>query len=67
MIYDNLKRSITHLVKTFNINTAAAPTGRPRKISMIDTMTLALYQHLSTRATKRSVYEDFYTFLRCSY
>lgn len=66
-IYDNLKRSIAHLVKTFHINTSAAPTGRPRKISIIDTLTLALYQHKSTRATKRSLYDDFKTMLRCSY
>lgn len=66
-IYDNLKRSITHIVKIFNLNVSAAPTGRPRKIAIIDTLTLALYQHASTRATKRSVYEDFKTVLRCSY
>jgi hypothetical protein len=67
LIYDNLKRSITHLVKTFKLNISAAPTGRPRKIPTIDALTLALYQHRSTRATKRSVYEDLKSSLRCSY
>jgi|SRR3989344_1893018 len=66
-IYDNLKQIITHLVTAFNINVSAAPTGRPRKIAIIDALTLALYRHKSTRATKKSVYEDFKQILRCSY
>jgi hypothetical protein len=66
-IYDNLKQIITHLVKAFNLNISVAPTGRPRKIAIIDSLTLALYQHKSTRATKKSVYEDFKDLLRCSY
>jgi len=67
LIYDQLKRSITHLVQTFKLNLSAAPTGRPRKIPPIDALTLALYQHRSTRATKRSVYEDLKSSLHCSY
>ena len=55
------------MVRVYHINTAAAPTGRPRKIPIITAVTLALYQHASTRATKRSLYEDFKTVLRCSY
>lgn len=66
-IYDNLKHIITQLVMAFNINVSAAPTGRPRKIPIIDSLALAVYQHTSTRATKRSVYEDFKRHLRCSY
>ena len=67
LIYEQLKRSITHLVQTFKLNPSAAPTGRPRKIPIIDALTLALYQHRSSRATKRSVYEDLKSSLRCSY
>ncbi len=67
MLYENIKRSITHLVKTFKLNLSAAPTGRPRKIPLINALTLALYQHRSTRATKRSLYEDFKSVLHCSY
>ena len=67
MLYENLKRSIAHMVKTFHLNIAAAPTGRPRKISILDALTLALYQHQSTRSTKKSVYEDLKDSLRCSY
>ena len=66
-ILNNLKRSITHITKLFNLNTSAAPTGRPRKIPIIDALALALYQHRSSRATKISVYRDLKKTLRCSY
>jgi len=49
-IYDNLKQIITQLVKKFNLNILPAPTGRPRKISKLDSLTLAVYRHTSTRA-----------------
>lgn len=67
LLYENLKRSISHLIQTFKINISVAPTGRPRKIATIDALTLSLYQHRSTRATKRSLYEDLKSFLCCSY
>jgi len=66
-IYENLKLIITRIATTFNLSVSAAPTGRPRKIPIIDTLALALYQHKSTRATKKSIYEDFKKSLRCSY
>jgi hypothetical protein len=66
-LLENLKRSITHILKTFHFAIPAVLTGRPRKISKLDALTLALYQHASTRTTKRSVYEDLKTRLRCSY
>lgn len=37
------------------------------KIGNEDALALALYQHASTRATKKSVYEDFKESLACSY
>src|SRR3989344_3793592 len=67
LLLENLKQSITHIVKLFKLNISAAPTGRPRKISKLDSLTLALYQHVSTRTTKRSVYEDLKNTLLCSY
>lgn len=66
-VYENLKRIVSHLTKTFNLIPSPAPTGRPRKITHLDALTLALYQHASTRQTKRSLYEDFKHALRCSY
>lgn len=37
------------------------------KIKNEDALALALYRHTSTRATKKSVFEDFKNVLRCSY
>lgn len=66
-IYENLKRSVAHLVKVFQIDLAPALTGRPRKIAKLEALTLSLYQHTSTRATKKSVWHDFRERLKCSY
>jgi hypothetical protein len=66
-LFDNLKRRITHILHIGKITLPGAPTGRPRKIKTIDALTLALYQHRSTRATKKSLFEDFKTSLRCTY
>lgn len=66
-ILENLKRSISQILQTFHLTLSAALTGRPRKISQLDSLALALYQHTSTRATKRSVYDDLKKQLHCSY
>lgn len=64
-----IKQSITQLVEIFhlNLNRKTNPQGRPLKIENKDALALALYQHTSTRATKKSVWNDFKDALRCSY
>jgi len=62
-----LKVVVTQLCYRFSLVTETPIKGRPRKISEIDTLTLSLYQHTSTRSTKKSVYEDFKSILNCSY
>lgn len=66
-IYSKIKSIVTYISKTFKLFKETPKSGRPRKISNIDALTLAIYQHQSTRATKKSVYEDFKRVLRCSY
>ena len=66
-IYTKLKSIVTHLSQSFKIFGETPKTGRPKKITQHDALTLALYQHQSTRATKKSVYEDFKNILSCSY
>lgn len=66
-IYSKLKSIVTHLSQQCKLFEETPKSGRPRKINDIDALTLALYQHASTRATKKSVYEDFKRVLRCSY
>jgi transposase len=64
-----IKQSITQLVSIFrlDLNRKTNPQGRPLAIKNEDALALALYQHTSTRATKKSVYEDFKDALGCSY
>lgn len=66
-VFKQLKAVVTQLVHKFRLVKETSTTGRPRKISRIDSVALALYQHASTRATKKSVYEDFKDILSCSY
>src|SRR3989344_1881367 len=65
--YAKIKSIITHLSYTFKLFDETPKSGRPRKINNINALTLSLYQHASTRTTKKSVYEDFKDVLRCSY
>lgn len=67
-IYEKLKHLVTQIVCQKKLgSTIPTPKGRPRKISEIRAITLALYRHASTRGTKVSVYRDFKEQLRCSY
>ena len=67
LLFKKLKAVVTQIVSRFRLVVETPTSGRPRKISPIDAMTLSLYQHQSTRATKKSVYEDFKEVLQCSY
>lgn len=68
LLFKKLKTVVTQINHHYRLVKKETSTkGRPRKISPIDAMTLSLYQHHSTRATKKSVYEDFKEVLNCSY
>jgi len=67
-IFTNLKRIITRICSTFKIAINEVPAvGRHRSINNLDSLTFSLYQHQSTRATKKSVYDDFKETLSCCY
>lgn len=66
-IYANLKHLVTQLFNQFKIAPPTPAIGRPKKISDIKAVTLSLYKQHSTRATKKSVYDDFKEELKCSY
>lgn len=67
-IYENLKHIVAHLLSIFKVAEPETPAiGRPKKIPDAEALTYAIYQHASTRATKKSVYEDFKETLACSY
>lgn len=67
-VFTKLQAVVTEVVGAYHLAVKeTSATGRPRKISRLDALTLAVYQHRSTRATKKSVYEDFKPTLKCSY
>ena len=67
-IFKQIRAIVTQITHQFSLaNNETPASGRPRKISQIDAVTFALYQHKSSRATKKSVYEDFKQSLKCSY
>ena len=62
------KRSVIEIIETYNMSLPEAQkTGRPRIIEWVDAITLGVYQHLSTRGTKKSVWSDFKKKIRCAY
>ena len=67
-IYQKINHIVTYIVNKFNLIPNDTPVkGRPLKIQRVEALTLTLYQHRSTRATKQSVYDDFAELLQCSY
>lgn len=65
-IFQNLKHIVTHIatkLKLFEVNN----TGRPLAISPVDALTFALYKQRSTRATKKSIFDDCDLGKMCSY
>lgn len=67
LVYQNLNHIVTQLCNQFKIATQTPAIGRPKKISDRQAITLSLYQHHTTRATKKSVWDDFKEELKCSY
>jgi len=66
IILEKLKHIVTHIgtqLKIFEVN----KTGRPLAIRKEDALALALYKQRSTRATKKSIYDDFGFAKVCSY
>ena len=62
------RRSVIEIIETYNMSLPEAQkTGRPRIIDWVDAIVLGVYQHLSTRHTKKSVWEDFKKKIKCAY
>jgi hypothetical protein len=65
-VLKSIKHIVTYIgtkLKFFEVN----KNGRPLAIKKVDALAFALYKQRSTRATKKSVYDDFKEILNCSY
>lgn len=67
LILQKLKHIVTQIAEKLQLFPEAKKSGRPLAIKREDALAYALYQHRSTRATKKSVYDDFKKKLRCTY
>ena len=62
------QRSVIEIIETYKLSLPEAQkTGRPRIIEWVDAIVFGVYQHLSTRQTKKSVWSDFKKKIRCAY
>jgi hypothetical protein len=66
-IFKNLKHIVTHIAKKLKLFPQVKKEGRPLALTKIEALTFALYKQRSTRATKKSVYDDFGLESVCSY
>ena len=66
-VYNELKQKVTFFYQKLKLNKYEKTKGRKLAISIIDTITLALYKQTSTRKTKKSLWNDLKRYLRCSY
>lgn len=64
-VYNNLKRKVKFLYDTLKLFKREKTKGRKLAISIIDTISLALYKHRAGINTKKNLYETFR--LPCSY
>lgn len=68
ILFQKLKHIVTQLCERYKvIPKKETHRGRTLAINDIEALTLSLYKQTSTRATKKSVYEDFRDMLDCSY
>ena len=68
-VYQFLKDKVhfTFICSKLNLSKFEKSTGRKLKISILDTITLALYKHTQGIATKKSIWNDWKSILKCSY
>lgn len=64
-VYHQLKEKVTFFYHKLNLFTYENTTGRKLSISLIETITLALYKQTQHIATKKAIWNDFNP--RCSY
>lgn len=66
-IYSELKQKVSFIYQKLKLNKYEKTKGRKLSISLVDTITLALYRQTSNRTTKKSLWNDFRKTLKCSY
>ena len=63
-VYNELKQKVTFFYKKLQFNKYKKTKGRKLALSLVDTITLALYKQSSTRRTKKSLWNDLKKYLK---
>jgi hypothetical protein len=66
-VYQELKQKVNFFYQKLKLYKYEKTKGRKLAIPIVDTITLALYRQASSRATKKSLWNDFSKILKCSY
>ncbi|MEK6848897.1 MAG: transposase, partial [Nanoarchaeota archaeon] len=66
-VYQELKQKVNFFYQKLKLFKYEKTKGRKLAISIVDTITLALYKQASGRVTKKSLWNDFKKILKCSY
>ena len=66
-VYQELKQKVSFFYQKLKLFKYEKTKGRKLAIPIVDTITLALYRQASSRATKKSLWNDFKKTLKCSY
>ena len=66
-VYQELKQKVSFFYQKLKLFKYEKTKGRKLAIPIIDTITLSLYRQASSRATKKSLWNDFRKTLKCSY
>lgn len=67
LLYNELKQKVNFFYQKLKLFKHEKIKGRKLKISIPETITLALYKQASSRATIKSLWNDFRKMLHCSY
>lgn len=67
LLYNELKQKVNFFYQKLELFKHEKTKGRKLKISIPDTITLALYKQASSRKTIKSLWNDFRKILKCSY
>ncbi|MCG2694723.1 IS982 family transposase [Candidatus Parcubacteria bacterium] len=65
VVFRQIKEKVKAYIKQLKLKIEEKTTGRPKKLSTIQTLTLVLYKHTQGIPTKKAVWKDFG--LKCSY
>ena len=66
-VYQNLKNKVSFIYEKLKLSKCENTTGRKLKVSIPETITIALYKQTQGIPTKKSIWNDFQNVLKCSY